>query len=190
MNSGFPFPTDNLYKFIAISGLGLYVYALTFPPHGNMDRMLAEFDQRSALLSKRAHNKIQFAELARRVHAGRLSKESKEFKTAQVDVEIDSSMDEILKSRIDILDRQRSWANQNSYIAMEIGAVAMIIGFALWYSKQQIYEDALIRAEAHQKAAKHLNSIIPPWIINAAALGLAAVVAILIASAVATLKSF
>jgi len=142
-------PTDNLYKFIAISGLLIFLASSIFPQivykdyamkfaeiEGDLRVMQNQLDTLNRIMDTEPDdplaNKENDIEIKRRV------------------IELDKGLAEVLRKRelrVALSDYARRW-QLFGYIGMSLGLVMMGGGFYLWYSRLQKYEDKLMKRKA------------------------------------------
>jgi hypothetical protein len=152
-------PTDNLYKFLALSGLVAMLVALIYPL-----TMINKLEIESAEVF--GDLKLSQAELARlelRVAALRAEDSSgqieaghrylaetqlDEFSDALFDAQKAMILSQTRSHKLDVLfDNTKKWVNL-AIILFAVGTVAMTFGFWKWYTKIQRFEDAILERRA------------------------------------------
>ncbi|HQZ63956.1 MAG TPA: hypothetical protein PLY87_02715 [Planctomycetaceae bacterium] len=173
-------PTDNLYKFIAIAGAALIAVCVI-----QTTGQLAEISQQSFQLSKDiAIQKVENERLNERSKAFRkelaveiqnpekLTPEGKPLLFDKVsdiqrkNEELEDFHFETMKSsavlavQIERLGQLTSayatWVHR-ALIAVGIGVIMMILGFRLWYSRVQVFQDRLLQKQTSEQAPKSLS---------------------------------
>ena len=142
-------PTDNLYKFVAISGLALCAFAVTYPTskalelknsaietHAQIRKLQIELDGLSADVDA---FKSKAPEQRRQEEHAALSKSLKAIQLKKVDID----------AAVEKLDLNRDWAWAYllfAAIAGLVGSIATTRGFRLWYNRVQRPQDQKLLA--------------------------------------------
>ena len=142
-------PADNLYKFIAISGLAFVVTAiiglmrLSDTLERTLDRNIAAEECRTEYLMAKLHKEsppehVKGAEVERwqKVQDEKAAKALEKYKILWAKA---NELDDYFTA----LDIGRRW----SYVfwgALLVGACMMLIGFYLWYTRLQQHQDRLL----------------------------------------------
>lgn len=148
------FPTDNLYKFLAISGIGIILtsvlYAQTFvyklqDQVIELDGAFNELDYESTLLEKQISVLESAAEPS-----------ESDFRSAQAANKKLHLKKIQIKTKFELLKAKRTQADEllrNSYIGSLVGLLMSFFGFSSWYLKVQRYQDRVLATEAKQNEA-------------------------------------
>jgi hypothetical protein len=151
-------PTDNLYKFLALAGLAIIFFSLSVPVSQllRIRSRLFEFDIQSAKLK---------AEIE--VVTGLITALEKKPNPTQADVDLlREKNNELLirsvvsKAEIEVVRRQTNDVLRlRAAIAagVLIGLTAATVGFSLWYTRLQAYQDALARKQVSALANESLK---------------------------------
>jgi len=150
MNTFFP-PTDNLYKFLAISGLMIFCFFVIWPELqtykleqrkieilGEQEVIKHEIDYINQDLDRIKQGEITFEKFFP------ILKQSREIaiKTAQISTK--SKLLELTNARLKKI-------TFFTPIGIALGLIMTLNGFALWYFKIQIWQDKAIRKEGLTK---------------------------------------
>jgi hypothetical protein len=127
--------TDNLYKFIAISGLVLIVTSavIIWSHDKTLTSILQEQTRRTSLLAAEGNKVIN----------GQASVEQKKAEIAQTEAELESGYK--------VFDIALGTANFYGFLAIGlelVGLLATVIGFWLWYARVQVHQDRILAAQA------------------------------------------
>lgn len=161
-------PTDNLYKFISISGLLIFLVSFIFPRYLNKEYVLLYGEIKGELRSM--ENEIESLDN---------SIVSDDSIRAQIPLLLlhpslpnlfqKLLSDELYKSknlRKEMRDLVKKWETSEAlyseienwrkigYYGIGCGLILMIIGFALWYLRLQKYQDMILKNEALTKSSK------------------------------------
>lgn len=152
-------PTDNLYKFIALSGLLIVLVSFFIPicimHQVNMQRFDIEADVNVAIEeSRRLENKTNL--LRQSMKDKSITKEEARLKNDEFDkISEKNTMNGIrLKSQLNKLKftieeiKDLKWL---VLIGCGLGVVIAWAGFLLWYKRLQKYQDIIIRNEVAEK---------------------------------------
>jgi len=136
-------PTDNLYKFLAISGVVVFISSLYLLPLMNAELLSA-----SNAITK---EQVNIVHQKRLLEASGFDKASKEYRIGleKVGNQIDLLAPE-LKRQDDVLFRGKI-AIILSLIGAVMGFGMASTGFKWWYSRIQLFQDAILRKEAGTK---------------------------------------
>jgi hypothetical protein len=144
-------PTDNLYKFIAISGLLIFLASFVFPQilYKEYAIKYAEIEGDLSVLERQIEtlNSITESDDAR-------SKKEDNVEIKRRRAEFDKGLEEVLRKRelrVALSNYARRW-EIFGYIGMSFGLVMMVSGFYFWYSRLQKYEDKLMKLKASDSA--------------------------------------
>jgi len=145
-------PTDNLYKFVAISGLLIFLASFIFPQILYKDYLIkfAEIQGELRVLERQVDALDNVTDTA--------SDDPVRRKEADVEInrresEIDKGLAEVLRNRelrVALSNYARRW-DLFGFIGMPFGLVMMMSGFYFWYSRLQKYEDKLIKHKASDR---------------------------------------
>jgi hypothetical protein len=149
------FPTDNLYKFLAIFGLVIFIISYFYPIYLVNDLKVLATDLKM-------DEKYLYEKLNKELYQSKHLLESKDtLKNKQLILElfneniitIDSLENEAnqYEKRVEnynIKSKQVERWLDNALAGKLIGLMLMIIGFSLWYFKLQKYQDIIIKNEA------------------------------------------
>ena len=141
-------PTDNLYKFIAMSGIALIIFSCVTAfinasrREGIIDEIKAKMDMRDAYLNiakdyKKTIDVIGNVGTISEMHNKAIDKANK--------------FANELTDRVYVLEtivEQRNVTYIMSFVSSFVGTILACVGFLLWYKKLQIYQDAIIKREA------------------------------------------
>ena len=153
-------PTDNLYKFVAISGLVLLLsagylreaqrmqlhkdVALSNSEVSNLNSMSKQLDEDIKQLSPSAKGPfIANGVLYQTVNEARASLHSKQLVLREIR-SAQKTRQDVLKASEGNLKSIWYWTQSAQYV----GGILMIIGFSLWYVKVQRYQDEILRKES------------------------------------------
>lgn len=144
-------PTDNIYKFFAIGGLGVMIFSLTYLPGKVLDLNLALVDT-EAQVSKHKLEYDRINDVLEIIEAKSVTTRTPEEVAA-----LKSSVMAYGITKIDIqtsvkrLELQLRWM-WGYLLAATIGALsggyAMVRGFRLWYDRVQLPQDRNARADS------------------------------------------
>jgi hypothetical protein len=177
MISSFSPPTDNLYKFMALSGLILafFSYYVPYIIHERLQSRLASAELESKKLTiERDYFKDELDRFDKQ-EVQPLKAEAELWRTKKVKPS-NEEMDVVLKRHDELLDKKRLVDIKNaevisnyeecrrlarqadrlqllSYITSGLASVLAFNGFRLWYKKYQVYQDALMEAEMKARTA-------------------------------------
>lgn len=145
-------PTDNLYKFIAIFGLIIFVLAVIYPRKALNELYLHSLELYGQvkileLQSVNLENKLN--ELGLPTDKGTLE-QKEEFKKEAFNLKLKSQELKNANAKNDYLLKQYQSYLKYSYLGMTSGILLMFLGFILWYFKLQLYQDIIIKKEATQ----------------------------------------
>jgi hypothetical protein len=142
-------PTDNLYKFVAISGLLIFLASFIFPQILYKDYLIkfAEIEGDLRVLENQVAtlNSILDTEPEDPKRKEEDDKEINQRKT-----EIDKGLAEVIRKRemrVALSNYAHQW-QVFGYVGMSFGLVMMMSGFYFWYSRLQRYEDKHIKIKA------------------------------------------
>jgi len=139
-------PTDNLYKFIALSGVALFFFAGGFLFVSQKDF----FDQRAALRELTGRMEAERENMIARDSYPNMTNLAD---TADVERHL-RALDSLLvahagkRGAADVYDMGRKIVMVVCLVMMTAGATIADIGFRLWYKRLQRYQDIIVRAEA------------------------------------------
>ena len=141
-------PTDNLYKFIALSGVALFFFAggLLFVAQKDF------FDQHAALREVTARMAAENENLTLRDSFPNAVADAD---TADVERRL-RAIDSLLiayagkRGVKDVYDTGRTVVIIVCVVMMVAGATIADVGFRLWYKRLQRYQDIIIRADARK----------------------------------------
>jgi hypothetical protein len=144
-------PTDNLYKFIAIFGLIIFVLAIIYPRKALNELYLQGLE---------IHGQIKIIELQKD------SIEKKIESLTLLDKRMFEEREECLKDSFNLQLKTQELDNlneRNCYLVKEhksylkyscagiiIGIIMIFLGFTLWYFRLQVYQDKIIKKEASE----------------------------------------
>ena len=120
MDNRVPLPTDNIYKFYALFGLLLFIFACS-----------------AFLLVIRSTNELVFTTLPELEQLKQLPQPSAAEKTQIA----------LLERKLEIAKSDKSFYLNSIGGLMAVGIVAMIIGFTKWHTEYQPQLDALSKAQ-------------------------------------------
>lgn len=126
-------PTDNLYKFLALSGIFLCITCLVIKS--------VEFQSFSA---KRANALNQLVDIQRDLDNIVITKDTLDEakkQTQLINTEVEKERNDI-KALREPYDQNKSLYN----LGIGVGFFVSIVGFLLWYLKVQRYEDKLLKS--------------------------------------------
>lgn len=142
-------PTDNLYKFIAISGLLIFLASFIFPQilykdyamkfaeiEGDLRVMQKQLDTLNSIMETEPDDPLQ--------------KKENDIEINRRVIELDRGLAEVVRKRefrVALSDYARRW-QLFGYIGMSFGLVMMSGGFYFWYSRLQKYEDKRMKRKA------------------------------------------
>ena len=145
-------PTDNLYKFMALFGLAIFLFAIYFSftqqqqLSDKIHIFLLEFETLSVeskitdeLLSN--YNELQ----------NPTPEDYKEIKKVIYDMHRRKAVFDENKRMVNELRDYRKFNRYYEVALLIIGSVLITIGFSLWYDRLQYYQDIEIRNNARQK---------------------------------------
>jgi hypothetical protein len=142
-------PTDNLYKFIAISGLLIILASFVFPQilYKDYAMKFAEIEGDLRVLERQMDtlNSIKDTE-----SDDPRQKKEDDIEKNRIEIEFEKGLAEAFRKR-EIRVALSNYAHRwqiFGYIGMSFGLVMMSSGFYLWYSRLQKYEDKLMKCKA------------------------------------------
>lgn len=157
-------PTDSLYKFLAILGLVLAAWAISFPWKQAYEYELKVAELKCAELQRNTKIEAINTELARlKVKRGNLEKSGGsevELKIAALDkkkqqlyidkLEAQQPVDEQIEV-LKVLNRAQRTYKFIAYGGTSLGVILSCIGFVCWYSRIQKYIDSDVLKEDSSK---------------------------------------
>lgn len=159
-------PTDNLYKFMALTGTILFVAALFYPRHKSesidlkIDKYIVEI-KKQQLEMDAAESLMKEIELE--INTRSTSRESDSI-IDRLTLELKEVSNRIELNEIEIEDkdqiiqREESKLNVLSFfsgILASISVSIVIAGFTLWYKKTQQIQDDLLKQQLNPKFINH-----------------------------------
>ena len=148
-------PTDNLYKFIAISGVVILILSVGFPFSKATNLSIKEAEITGDYIRLIEESKFGDAPGAlftgdtkkTKEHIDFLNKQTKESNRHLRGIEQKERIVKILKQEI----RFYTWVG---IVGGTLGLAVSLFGFFLWYSRVQKYEDIILknRTEARQQS--------------------------------------
>ncbi len=141
MNASMNIPTDNMYKFLAISGVLLCIACLFASIYAQ-----DTYDKRTInILELVTESQQRTQELRKDLSSTDGSQASLEQIKGRVDIE------ESRVQTLEVRSQQLQVAKENATKAIQrllyLGLLASLSGFILWYIKLQRYEDTSIRSQ-------------------------------------------
>jgi hypothetical protein len=138
-------PTDNLYKFLALSGIIIDVAAvhLYFKRRADVNERLDELETQAAGLRVDIEEAKLQLEAAKEEHH---TTAAKFYASTQRVAEVSRSH-EVQKVKLGVLKRLRRELKLLTWVvafALTIGTVAAAAGFYLWYDRLQKYQDRTV----------------------------------------------
>jgi len=152
-------PTDNLYKFMALTGFFIYLICLGFMTFDNYDWGVKRARVES-LVERMKENKIEAEEVQTRSQGlfDRLEKNASELseremittknefdKTNELLLEIESLGNEVEELLIPMRAQEKSIIYKEALRGKNFGFWLGFIGFALWYLMVQRHQDKVLR---------------------------------------------
>ncbi len=154
-------PTDNLYKFLAITGLILILISVIYPEMETheIDRMLKEtktelnilkreeeylnLERRLLLEDNQAQTNTRSIQKSEDINRRRLELERKLMEIEKKRIQMFGQIDQItlLINRLRLIFRF-------STVGLILGIILTIAGFYFWYIKVQRYQDMMIKKES------------------------------------------
>ncbi|GHA21849.1 hypothetical protein GCM10008090_34710 [Arenicella chitinivorans] len=132
------FPTDNLYKFLAISGTLIVISILAFG-----------YQTLYELETKMAVNKGDIAIIDQTIER---IKNKEKVSDEELEKIYSLSLDSL---RISTINNELALVNQKFFArttgGMILGLILMLVGFSLWYSRVQVYQDIVLAKKISSK---------------------------------------
>ncbi len=153
-------PTDNLYKFMAIAGIVLFIVGLTLPwilDQRELEWYWQTFDAISGRMNDRA---VFFTKM---LQADPTAPQAMDWLGPKVMDALDSLQAKELgnfQKKCDEREVMRTWRSNALGWTKWGGVVLAIAGFALWWLRVQRYQDELLRVQ-FQKARLELMANLP-----------------------------
>lgn len=151
--------TDNLYKFLALSGLALVLFSASFPPvvisrvHERMERIEAELVPLRVDLNavKREVARLQQSPTPTTVEVAAIQSrlDQREVRHELLALKLTS-----LKRAVRYLNRLIAWM----IAGLSTGITMALAGFWLWYKRLQVHQDTIVRLEAAAAAGRGQSS--------------------------------
>ena len=149
-------PTDNLYKFISIFGLLIFLASFIFPQILSREYSLkyAEVEGEIRVLE----NEREYIDNLKSDSEEPNQKKEDDPAIKQREAEFDKGLAEARKNHelskaLGVEARRWQWFG---YIGMLLGVALMAGGFYLWYSRVQKYEDKLMKYKADEASNQHI----------------------------------
>jgi hypothetical protein len=133
-------PTDNLYKFLALSGITLYIACLVLSVITSQD-----------ISDKRMKVSNELIELKKELNSIESSTKDEPTQTTQYKLDIFKSRLDNKQSEVDSLATTFESISQLLYSGYIVGLSSSFLGFILWYFKVQRYEDMILQAQVPKK---------------------------------------
>jgi len=151
-------PTDSLYKFIAIFGLVIFVWGITFPLQKSEEFELQRAEILTAVeesnnIGKRIQAKIVSLAEKRKSIAGDdpertdIDKQIKELRNQLIDSPLSINIDEKIEV-LTVLKKSLVQFKILGWMSICFGLVLIIIGFLLWYYKLQKHIDIKLQNDS------------------------------------------
>ena len=156
-------PTDNLYKFLAISGLVLLVICLLYPPMIVEETTARAANLRAAVtvMKHRVANARQDVDYTSDALAeGKKNPDLSDENLHEIEAENARNMKEARQLEIDVAELERDVVIADAAVRVSLNRMrlmsdlvyvafgAMIIGFLLWYRRVQRHADAILKEQA------------------------------------------
>ena len=165
------FPTDNLYKFLAISGLFIVIFSLVYPRTrlSEITQKTIELETKEKILNiKSAELTYEMAELKKEVEAAKkrksesftreelekLLKKSVDFQLKNTEHEINLVNLEGVLKQINELHKEFHFEWQFIKIGGYLGLIISMVGFVSWYWLVQLPSDLLLRRQIENNQLK------------------------------------
>lgn len=142
-----PLPTDNLYKFCAITGIVIIGFSIFY-----FDKVVRELvDRREAIQLAIEKAKIEISGEERQITSGEepqistavsVGKDGKIHVTQTLLIEIDQN-----KKKAERLLRRETWTERGAIGSLVFGVMISVFGFVKWWGIQRL-QDKILRAEA------------------------------------------
>jgi uncharacterized membrane protein len=150
-------PTDNLYKFFAISGLFIVILSVTIPYFQEHDlaTQAIQIQQDEAILSKEL--KYLQTEIDIAIDKGEiLDLQNYVFEKLKA---LDIKVTELDTKKKLLQNLENELTNLSKYrtVGVSIGVAILIIGFSLWYYCLQRYQDLIIKLQAVEMQSKNIH---------------------------------
>lgn len=145
-------PTDNLYKFAAISGLFLFAVGLLAPIVITNSLLNYTAERADKVDTRITEGMIRIGELAQKDEL------SKEERAAQIQRMADDFAQRIAAEQLLLakhIGAQKEIANQQIFVlqcAGWVGFAASMLGFAMWYLRVQSLQDRILKLESEKLA--------------------------------------
>lgn len=148
--NGLSLPTDNLYKFIAIAGLALIIFAAYLDYTKGMETSLAVEELKGQLDIEKAESEYlntQLSEALKKSDPSAYRKLSRELdkQSAVINAKLAT-----VKFQAQVYD----WLRKVLVFTYLVGIGVSLFGFFLWYFRVQRHLDAAIRLESKNKKSK------------------------------------
>ena len=142
------FPTDNLYKFLAISGLAIFLISILYPYFRihELGIRIIEAELKIRVLGLDVDN------LAQDSHPSREAVLQKQIKLEEL--QNNQNINRFLLNELLLV---RHFAQ----FGILAGFVLSVLGFHLWYTRLQFYQDKMIKAQSEAKSRIHWFITIP-----------------------------
>jgi len=146
-------PTDNLYKFLAIAGVTLMIIGIIsgVTKFNEFSADSAQYTMDSAALRADVDTmnvRLKIAEKSQKTSASETNEirnklEAIERQRANLEARFENE-----KAKVQDLHTQKKYVTS----LVTVGLVAAVIGFVSWYFRVQVYQDAVTRLDAEQRA--------------------------------------
>lgn len=147
-------PTDNLYKFLALSGLALLLFSMVYPLNTLNDLELKAVEARTQIKLL----ELELSVLERNIDAASRKKEPSPDEVArlsdrQQQLKAKAIQNEGERERLTTLVKQLRFAFNGLIGGLLIGYALAHLGFYLWYVRVQKPADKLARTQGEAKDA-------------------------------------
>jgi len=147
-------PTDNLYKFVALSGLVIFLLSVIYPQTEVWDieieilRLSGEGKEIDYLLNEIEDDSDELVDIKLLT-----ADEKKALVQNLVDLGLKSIKLETALDEINIRNERIGSLLIKMYVGIALGSAMMCFGFLSWYHRVQKYQDEIIKKEAEQNNA-------------------------------------
>ena len=166
-------PTDNLWKFVALTGIVVFCFAIYYPYHRYQELVLKKISSLISMnqcliegkylkqdnndfnttledLKRQLKDKIAQGKIPAENPFNKLDRPIKELKEKAKAIELKTAEIEIRKMETDALSKEIEYFLRWGRRYQITGIILAIFGFVMWYLKTQRYQDKILKQQAKE----------------------------------------